>query len=119
MRLEIGTMAGDAPAGYSSGGMVTKLAAARIAMGAGCRMAIATGNGPNPLRALDGGAPCTWFLPSAEPKTARKRWIRSEEHTSELQSLMRTSYAVHCLKTKTLNNKSPDYITHQSDTSIH
>src|SRR3546814_7673357 len=28
---------------------------------------------------------------------------RSEEHTSELQSLMRTSYAVFCLKKKTLN----------------
>src|SRR3546814_2634931 len=29
------------------------------------------------------------------------RWPRSEEHTSELQSLMRTSYAVFCLKKKT------------------
>src|SRR3546814_5349617 len=29
--------------------------------------------------------------------------VRSEEHTSELQSLMRTSYAVFCLKTKKLN----------------
>src|SRR3546814_3348744 len=29
-------------------------------------------------------------------------WIRSEEHTSELQSLMRTSYAVFCLKKKIL-----------------
>src|SRR3546814_2702822 len=29
-----------------------------------------------------------------------KRWDRSEEHTSELQSLMRTSYAVFCLKKK-------------------
>src|SRR3546814_3736197 len=29
--------------------------------------------------------------------------IRSEEHTSELQSLMRTSYAVFCLKKKTNN----------------
>src|SRR3546814_4078331 len=28
------------------------------------------------------------------------RWWRSEEHTSELQSLMRTSYAVFCLKKK-------------------
>src|SRR3546814_9195847 len=27
-------------------------------------------------------------------------WIRSEEHTSELQSLMRISYAVFCLKKK-------------------
>src|SRR3546814_7318922 len=34
-----------------------------------------------------------------------QRWtIRSEEHTSELQSLMRISYAVFCLKKKT-NNK--------------
>src|SRR3546814_7281926 len=30
---------------------------------------------------------------------------RSEEHTSELQSLMRISYAVFCLKTKTTTNK--------------
>src|SRR3546814_8295659 len=32
---------------------------------------------------------------------ARRRDIRSEEHTSELQSLMRISYAVFCLKKKT------------------
>src|SRR3546814_4997381 len=31
---------------------------------------------------------------------------RSEEHTSELQSLMRISYAVFCLKKKTISNKS-------------
>src|SRR3546814_2021608 len=31
---------------------------------------------------------------------------RSEEHTSELQSLMRISYAVFCLKTKTKNKKT-------------
>src|SRR3546814_3630003 len=30
--------------------------------------------------------------------------LRSEEHTSELQSLMRISYAVFCLKKKTTNN---------------
>src|SRR3546814_2049747 len=30
---------------------------------------------------------------------------RSEEHTSELQSLMRISYAVFCLKKKTINTK--------------
>src|SRR3546814_3304474 len=32
------------------------------------------------------------------------RWPRSEEHTSELQSLMRTSYAVFCLKKKKRKN---------------
>src|SRR3546814_3276536 len=36
--------------------------------------------------------------------TARKT-RRSEEHTSELQSLMRISYAVFCLKKKTHNDK--------------
>src|SRR3546814_6617454 len=35
---------------------------------------------------------------------------RSEEHTSELQSLMRISYAVFCLKKKKINNK---YITYK------
>ena len=72
---EIEAMAGEAPPGYSSGGMVTKLAAARIAMSAGCRMAIADGRRLNPLKAVLEGASSSWFLPAAEPKTARKRWI--------------------------------------------
>src|SRR3546814_6272001 len=36
---------------------------------------------------------------------------RSEEHTSELQSLMRISYAVFCLKKKTTNIKNQTHIT--------
>jgi glutamate 5-kinase len=72
---EIEAMAGEAPPGYSSGGMVTKLAAARVAVGAGCRMAIANGRRLNPLKAIAEGAPCSWFLPAANPLTARKRWI--------------------------------------------
>jgi glutamate 5-kinase len=72
---EIEAMAGEAPPGYSSGGMVTKLTAARIAMSAGCRMAIANGRQMNPLQAMLDGGTCSWFLPSATPKTARKRWI--------------------------------------------
>src|SRR3546814_2926903 len=39
-------------------------------------------------------------LPTAWPATARHDGPRSEEHTSELQSLMRISYAVFCLKKK-------------------
>src|SRR3546814_9573281 len=34
-----------------------------------------------------------------------RRALRSEEHTSELQSLMRISYAVFCLKKKTPTNR--------------
>src|SRR3546814_6378554 len=36
------------------------------------------------------------------------RLVRSEEHTSELQSLMRISYAVFCLKKKTLKHNPSD-----------
>src|SRR3546814_3459518 len=36
------------------------------------------------------------------PQARLGRRQRSEEHTSELQSIMRTSYAVFCLKTKTI-----------------
>jgi glutamate 5-kinase len=75
MTAEIDVMGGEPPPGYSSGGMRTKLAAARIATGAGCAMAIALGHMPHPLRALAEGARCTWFLPSADGRSARKRWI--------------------------------------------
>lgn len=68
-------MAGDAPPGYSSGGMVTKLEAARIATAAGCRLAIVRGCDLHPLASLDQGARCTWFEAVHEPLTARKRWI--------------------------------------------
>src|SRR3546814_2280921 len=40
-----------------------------------------------------------WPTPTAS-SSASSRSIRSEEHTSELQSLMRISYAVFCLKKK-------------------
>jgi glutamate 5-kinase len=72
---EIEAMAGKAPLGYSSGGMVTKLAAARIAVDAGCRMAIADGRRLNPLAAIDEGRRCTWFNAAIEPRSARKLWI--------------------------------------------
>ncbi len=72
---EVVAMAGDAPPGYSSGGMVTKLAAARIAVAAGCRMVIADGRPLHPLAAIDDDARATWFLSQLEPLTARKRYI--------------------------------------------
>src|SRR3546814_4897277 len=42
---------------------------------------------------------------SAANGEMHRSWDRSEEHTSELQSLMRISYAVFCLKKKTQNTK--------------
>ena len=68
-------MAGGAGSAYGSGGMRTKLDAARIAMGAGCRMVIASGRVAQPLRALRDGARATWFLPGSTPRASRKQWI--------------------------------------------
>jgi len=73
---EIEAMAGEAAPGFSSGGMVTKLAAARIAMGAGCHMLIAQGKGAgSPLAAIEARCRATLFLTRAEPRSARKAWI--------------------------------------------
>lgn len=74
---EIEAMAGAAGTDHASGGMVTKLAAARIATSAGCRMAIVAGEPLNPLAALESGARCTWFQASDTPRGARKNWIAS------------------------------------------
>ncbi len=72
---EIYAMGGKAPTSYSSGGMATKLAAAKIATMAGCAMAIAYGKLQHPLKALQEGARCSWFLANNKPYPARKRWI--------------------------------------------
>ena len=58
-----------------SGGMVTKLMAAKIAVGAGARMCITDGREPAPLTRLRAGARATWFAAAGSPRTARKQWI--------------------------------------------
>ncbi|HXP95706.1 MAG TPA: glutamate 5-kinase [Telmatospirillum sp.] len=72
---EIEAMAGDPVSALGSGGMITKLQAARIALAAGCRMAIAPGKPLHPLKVMEEGGRCTWFHPAEEPLTARKQWI--------------------------------------------
>ena len=74
---EIEAMAGMTTTDYGKGGMATKLAAGRIALGAGCRMAITDGRRLNPLARLAEGARATWFLPKSSPGRAYKEWIRA------------------------------------------
>ena len=74
---EIAAMGGESLSGVGSGGMTTKLQAARIAMDAGCHMVIAHGHRLHPLAAIADGVQCTWFVAAASPATARKRWIAS------------------------------------------
>src|SRR6516225_3380540 len=72
---EIEAMAGAAGSGLSRGGMQTKIEAGKIATAAGTHMVIASGHLDHPLRAIEDGARCTWFLTAGNPITARKKWI--------------------------------------------
>ena len=72
---EIEAMAGGSGTQHGSGGMITKLAAAKICLQNGCAMAITKGEGERPLEAMEKGARATWFNPSLTPAKARKRWI--------------------------------------------
>ena len=72
---DIVSMAGAPVSGMGSGGMVTKIEAARIATGAGASMVITSGHEDRPLSRILSGARATWFTSSATPATARKRWI--------------------------------------------
>jgi glutamate 5-kinase len=95
---EIEAMAGAAASAMSNGGMVTKLMAGRIAMAAGCRMAIANGRAVGALGAvIDGKARCSWFLPEASPLSARKKWIKGSLKTAG--SLIVDDGAVRALST--------------------
>lgn len=72
---EVLAMAGGVRTDVGSGGMVTKLKAAQIAMAAGCHMYITSGKASHPLKAIDNGAKCTCFVAQDTPRSARKKWI--------------------------------------------
>lgn len=77
---EIEAMAGGAGSHVGSGGMVTKIAAAKIATSAGCAMVISKGDVMHPLKALEHGAKHTYFMAEESPMNARKRWIAGDVH---------------------------------------
>ena len=64
-------------AAVGSGGMATKLAAARIAAGAGAATLIGSGGIDRPIAAIARGARATYFAPATTPERARKTWIRN------------------------------------------
>ncbi len=69
-------MAGDALAGLSTGGMKSKLEAARIATESGVHMMIVRGVEPHALRTvMDGGNRVTIFMATDQPRSARQKWI--------------------------------------------
>lgn len=77
---EIERMAGGVASNVGTGGMITKLAAAKIAMAAGCSMVIARGTELHPLKALLDGGKRTRFSAHESPLSARKHWIAGGIH---------------------------------------
>ena len=67
---------------YGSGGMLTKLEAAKICMNSGCNMMIANGNNLNPIKQIIEKKLFTWFVPKISNLDARKKWIISSLSSS-------------------------------------
>lgn len=76
---EIEAMAGGAASNVSSGGMVTKIEAAKIATAAGCHMIIARGTIDYPLKNI---GKHTRFIARETPLSARKHWIAGSIHAA-------------------------------------
>jgi len=74
---EIAAMAegANAATGVGTGGMATKIAAARIARAAGCATLITLGSRPRPLAAIAAGEKATLIEAGASPAAAYKAWI--------------------------------------------
>lgn len=72
---DIQAMAGETRSDIGSGGMSTKVQAARIATHAGCSTVIASGVIERPLESLASGGTCTIFRAEGTPASARKQWL--------------------------------------------
>jgi len=73
---EIEAMAGGTTSETATGGMVSKIAAAKLATKSGCGVFIASGAEPEILaKLLCGRGPGTFFVPNGLPLEARKRWL--------------------------------------------
>jgi len=73
---QIEAMAGEpVSTGFGSGGMITKIAAARIAVASGCHMVISNGAEAEPVQRYFNGGEGTWFHASGNPLAAKKKWI--------------------------------------------
>lgn len=72
---EIEAMAGGSGSDVGTGGMASKLVAAKIATQSGCAVVLASGKADRPLRALLEGARSTVFLAPSTPRSAKKHWL--------------------------------------------
>ncbi len=68
-------IAGETRSDVGTGGMATKVQAARIATRAGCTTVVASGKIVNPVDALQRGARHTVFVAHSSPAAVRKQWL--------------------------------------------
>ena len=68
--------------GFGTGGMVSKIAAARIATAGGCPVLLANGSHDLPIRSYCDTGRGTCFHASTRPLARRKQWLRSLQHAS-------------------------------------
>jgi glutamate 5-kinase len=76
---EIAALAGPSRSSAGTGGMATKIDAARIAAAAGCATLIAKGAPGRPIEAVQSGARATLVRASGTPERARRAWITGAE----------------------------------------
>jgi len=72
---EIEAMAGGSSSQVGTGGMASKLVAAKIATQSGCTVVLTSGTKERPLSALLGGARSTVFRAPSSPRSAKKHWL--------------------------------------------
>ena len=68
--------------GFGTGGMVSKIAAARIATAGGCSVLLANGRHDMPIQRYCDTGRGSWFNASNRPLARRKQWLRSLQHSS-------------------------------------
>ncbi len=74
---DIYSMISESKNAYGSGGISTKLDAAKICMNCGCHMFLANGRKDNPLKRILSNKVYTHFIPKISSLDARKKWIIS------------------------------------------
>lgn len=77
---EIEAMAAGAISSVGTGGMATKIAAAKLALESGCHMVITAGKPDHPIKRLQEGGRATWFISQKSPAKAWKNWISGTLH---------------------------------------
>ena len=75
--LDIEKIATKSISEHGTGGMKTKIEAAKICQLSGCTMVIANGLSERPIKKIIDENKCTWFLPKISKLDARKKWIIS------------------------------------------